>query len=77
MDSQSFLKEMAFELGMEGQKLSPDFPIDVASWDSLAMFSIIGNIQRYFDVVVDAKQLLPCKTVGELLQLIASRQGQS
>ncbi len=74
MNSQPFLKDLAFELGLEPEQIALDAPIDTAEWDSLAMFSIIGHAQRHFNVVVDAKQLQGCKSVGDIVKLIESRR---
>jgi acyl carrier protein len=74
VNAKPFLTDLAFELGLEPGQIALDAPVDTSEWDSLAMFSIIGHAQRHFNVVVDAKLLQGCKTVGDIVTLIESRR---
>ncbi len=65
-----FLEEFADVLEAEVDELNDGYDLDEEVWDSLAVVSTLALIDEYFEVVVDAKKLEQCKTVGQVIGLV-------
>ncbi|MEO6527841.1 MAG: acyl carrier protein [Gemmatimonadaceae bacterium] len=47
---------------------------DVSGWDSLTHVTLMLNVEREFGVRFSSREVAMLKNVGELVQLVASRQ---
>ena len=72
-----FYNGMAELLEVEEDKISPDFELHSgeAAWDSLAIVSTIALVDDCFNVMLEGKALMECKTVSDIEQLIAVAKG--
>jgi acyl carrier protein len=50
---------------------------DVDGWDSLAHARLIVAVEKHFGISFPAERLFELTSVGELVELIAIRQGES
>ncbi len=49
---------------------------DIEGWDSLMHVTLVLNVEAGFDVRFTSTEVAVLKTVGELVDLIRSKQGQ-
>jgi len=73
MTRDAFLESLAEFLSLTPAELSDDLELAAGSWDSLAILSVIGLIEEEWSVEVSADRLGECRTVGDLVALVAER----
>ncbi len=72
MTDEKKLEKLAEMLDVEVSELSAEMPLsDVGKWDSLASISFIVLLEDEFDKQIGAGELKRCKTVGDLMDLMA------
>ncbi|MBU2494617.1 MAG: acyl carrier protein [Bacteroidetes bacterium] len=53
-----------------------DFQNNLEQWDSLAAMTLLAMIDNEYDVVLTGEELISCKTVNELFELIKSKSNK-
>jgi acyl carrier protein len=69
---EKFLNKLAEILEVEKVNLD-NVLVDFEEWDSLTSLSIIATIDSYYNVNISAEELLSCRTVNDLLQMIQKK----
>lgn len=64
-----FYTEMADILEVDAGEIGPDFSLEQAGWDSLAIVSTIALIDDIYGVAVKPDALAECKTIGDIERL--------
>jgi len=78
MDEKTFLTDMEELLELDAGALN--CAVELAGtevWDSLAFVSFLAMADSNYGVQVAPKELLECKTVGDLMQLLSKQKGQN
>lgn len=70
---QAFIERLAEALEVPPQKVTPDYVLDESNWDSLAHMSAIAIIDDEYGITVPASELVNCRSVNELLELVHRR----
>lgn len=72
-----FYNGMAEILEVEEGQISKNFELHSgeAAWDSLAIVSTIALVDDCFNVLLEGKALMECKTVADIEKLIAVAKG--
>lgn len=47
---------------------------DILAWDSLGMLTLMAGLNEKFDIVMSAQELQGLRKVGDILQLLRSRE---
>lgn len=72
MTEEKKLEEIADILEMEAGELNKEMILDdVETWDSVAVLSIIAIMNERFNRFPSSKEILACKTVGDLMALMS------
>ncbi len=56
-------------LNLEENKVSEETSLDSFEFNSLAKLGVISVLDAYANIVISAKDLVNCKTIGDLLDL--------
>lgn len=71
MTREEKIKYIAESLDMEEQEISEEHKLeDYENWDSIAVLSVISVINEKFEKFPHANDILKCKTVADLMQLM-------
>lgn len=71
MTREEKLQNIAESLDMELKEISEEHELaDYENWDSIAVLSVIAVINEKFDRYPHANDILKCKTVKDLMQLM-------
>jgi acyl carrier protein len=65
-----FYKELADIFEVDASEITPEFDLQEAGWDSLAIVTTIAAIDEVFDVTVSPAALAECGTVGDIERLV-------
>jgi acyl carrier protein len=72
MTKEEFLTELANILNEDS--LTEEQPLaDISAFDSMGVMSVIVVIQRELKTKVNVNELLICKKVGDIIQLVADK----
>lgn len=72
MTEQTKLEKLAEAMDMDVGKLAPDMALEsISKWDSLASINFILLLEDEFDKQIGAGELKGCKTVADLMDLMA------
>jgi len=70
---EKFKKLMADALEIDISEVSVDLSLDPEeNWDSVALLSVISEIDNEYKLQLDGEELANCKKVSEILSLINS-----
>ena len=67
----NFKSEFADIIDVDEGMVTPDFVLDDSNWDSLAIVSTAALIDDEYGKIIDGEALTNCKSVRELMALIA------
>lgn len=67
-----FKSDFAEIIDIDEDLINPDMALDDDIWDSLAVISTAALIDEEFDKIINAEALTNCKSVKELMALIAA-----
>lgn len=70
-----FYEGMAEILTREPGEIGPEFSLEDAGWDSLAIVSTIALVDDVYDVALDAARLAECGTIADIERLVAESRG--
>jgi len=73
MNTTAFLEQMAEVLQVTPEELTPDFELNEVNFDSLALISTISLVDEHFEITLNVDKLMSCKSIQELLNLIAEK----
>ncbi len=73
MNTTVFLEQMAEVLEVSPDALTPDFELNETNFDSLVLISTISLVDEHFEVTLNVDKLMNCKTIQDLLDLIAEK----
>ena len=48
---------------------------DVEEWDSLSQIILISEIEKHFQIKLDAKEVMECDNVGDMIDVIKGKLG--
>ena len=72
-----FVKSLEEILTMEPGSLGTDSVLaDLDAWDSLAALSTITLIDANYGVTLEGTEILRCRTIGELIEVIEGQAGK-
>jgi acyl carrier protein len=78
MDRQQVLLELDEILELTPGTLTGAEELDgLASWDSLAMMNVIAFASDRFEMTLSPRQIGPCRTIGDLVQLMGVKIAQA
>jgi acyl carrier protein len=70
MDSTTFYTHIAEIADTDASLVNPSAELESLGWSSLAVISFIAFADENFGVILDARKIATCKTVGDLMQLL-------
>lgn len=71
MDIQEKLSCIADSVELDSSEISPDTVLsDLENWDSVAVLSVIAFINEKFNKFPSAEDIIGCKTVQDLMDLM-------
>lgn len=70
MDDDKLVAGLAGILEISPEQLGDDFELSEENWDSFAILSAIALIDSVADVTIGSNELVACRTVGHLRDLI-------
>ncbi len=68
----AFFRGLAELLNIRLEDLSSDIPLNNENWDSIAVISAIGLIDREFGLTIPTSELSACQSSGSVIQLVKS-----
>ncbi|NBV82811.1 acyl carrier protein [bacterium] len=71
LNNDEFLSRLAEVLQVSPSELVDSFKLDENNFDSLALISTIALIDECFNTTVNIEKLMACRSIKELLALIA------
>jgi acyl carrier protein len=71
MDLHSFLQDLAKVMEVDVVELHDPYEL---VWESILTVSTITLLSKHFDLTVDVYDLLGCKTIGDLCQLVRTQR---
>lgn len=76
MSKEAFLVNLALVFEVDTDVLNDSYELNSDNWDSVNVVSTIGLIDQYFGITLRGTVLEHCRTLGELFELIDSKQGE-
>ncbi len=67
-----FKSDFAEIIDIDEELVNPDLALDEDIWDSLAVISTAALIDEEYEKIIDGDALTNCKSVKELMALIAA-----
>lgn len=72
-----FVRNLEVILTMEAGSLGSESVLaDLKAWDSLAALSTITLIDANYGVTLEGTEILNCRTIGDLMELVEARGGK-
>ncbi len=72
METTEFFARLAEIFDIPIDTITDNRAITEEDWDSLAAMAVMAAIDEIYDVVVPVKEIVKCRTVGDLLRLVAA-----
>lgn len=67
-----FKSNFAEIIDIDEELVNPDLVLDKGTWDSLAVITTAALIDEEYNKIIDGEALTNCKSVKELMALIAA-----
>ena len=69
MERADFLKELGAVIRVDAEAVGPDFRLEDAIWDSLAVMSVVALIDEHCGLTVSGDELARSETIADVLKL--------
>jgi acyl carrier protein len=73
MDTTTFYSHIAEIADTDVSNVNPTAELASLGWSSLSVISFIAFADDNFGVILDARKLTACKTVGDLMELLDNK----
>ena len=73
MDTSTFYSHIAEIADTDVSNVNPTAELASLGWSSLSVISFIAFADDSFGVILDARKLATCKTVGDLMELLGDK----
>jgi len=74
LETTEFFARLAEIFDIPADTITENHAITEGDWDSLAAMAVMAGIDEIYDVVVPVKEIIQCRTVGEILQRIEAEK---
>lgn len=71
MKNEAFVTALSEILQVSSKTITEDYTLHNGNWDSVAVMATIALIDEQYNISVPGNELVGCKSVGQLLKLIA------
>ena len=74
METTEFFARLAEVFDISADTITESYAVTEEDWDSLAAMAVMAAIDEIYDVVVPVKEIVKCRTVGDILRLVAAEK---